>query len=149
MRDCVGIRYLARAAAMLLVSSILVFGLVAQQPAADGRVLATRTDESTGARWVLKLDRAHPGGPGRWVREDRGTLSVPGRATAAEKPVIRAGDRIVVEEETAVSEARLEATALTSAPGGGVLRARIAIGGRVVTVHAIAAGRAALEETGR
>ncbi len=56
--------------------------------------------------------------------------------------MIHAGDRIVIEERTAVADARFEAIALTSAPKGGRLRARISLGGRIILAQAIDAGEA-------
>jgi flagella basal body P-ring formation protein FlgA len=60
-------------------------------------------------------------------------------------PLIHAGDPLVVEEDTPVVEARLAATALGPAARGATLQARLSIGGKVVRVRALAAGRAALE----
>jgi hypothetical protein len=153
------IRYAVRAAGTLLIALILICGLVAepvpQQAAQESiagdravieKVVIEKTDPATGARWALVRDAANPGGPGRWLLADS---VVKNDAFSAKKLVIRTGDRIVVEEQTAVSEAWLEATALTGAADGGVLRARIAIGGQVVTARAIAVGRAELKETGR
>jgi flagella basal body P-ring formation protein FlgA len=59
--------------------------------------------------------------------------------------VIRAGDELVVEENTVVVEARLEARALGSASLGNTLHARLKMGGKVVPVVALGPGRAALE----
>jgi hypothetical protein len=140
------IRYTARAAGMLPIALILACGLVAQESVAGDRAVSEKTDPATGMRWVLVRDAANPGGPGRWLLADSGMEN---GAFSAKKLVIRSGDRIVVEEQTAVAKAWLEATALTSAAEGGVLRARIAFGGQVVTARAIAAGRAELKETGQ
>jgi hypothetical protein len=100
-------------------------------------------DPNSGARWLLYASRN--GGPGRLVLV---TNSQPrGNATAAPilpPPIIRAGDRIVLEEHTAVVDARLEAVALGPAAPGGTLRVRLAIGGRVVPAVALAPGRAAI-----
>lgn len=64
------------------------------------------------------------------------------RAPAELRPVIHAGDEVIVEEHTAVVDARLEARALASAPIGAEFTARLKIGGLVVRVVALAAGRA-------
>lgn len=100
-------------------------------------------DPNSGARWLLYASRN--GGPGRLVLV---TNSQPrGNATAAPilpPPIIRAGDRIVLEEHTAVVDARLEAIALGPAAAGGTLRVRLAIGGRIVSAVAFAPGRAEL-----
>jgi hypothetical protein len=64
-------------------------------------------------------------------------------------PVIRSGDRVIVEEHTAVVDAVLEARARRPAAAGAVFEARLAIGGRVVRVVALGPGRAQLQpETG-
>ena len=58
--------------------------------------------------------------------------------------MIRAGERLVVEENSAVAVARLEAVALASAVIGSNFEARLTIGGMVVRAQAIAPGRAEL-----
>ena len=58
-------------------------------------------------------------------------------------PVIRAGDRLIVEEHTAVVEARLEAVALGPAASGSPFQVRLTIGGKVVRAVALGPGRAA------
>jgi flagella basal body P-ring formation protein FlgA len=60
------------------------------------------------------------------------------------KAIIRGGDRLVVEQNTAVIEARLEAVALGPARRGATFQARLKIGGKVVRVVALAPGRAEL-----
>jgi flagella basal body P-ring formation protein FlgA len=60
-------------------------------------------------------------------------------------PVIRAGDRLTVEEHTAVVDAVLEARALAAAAMGAALDVRLTIGGRVVRAVALGPGRAALQ----
>ncbi len=100
-------------------------------------------DPATGARWVLLRDTEHPEAPGRWV------LARAGEADAAfarsEPPVIHAGDKILLVEHTAIADARLAAFALTSAAKGDTLRARVAIGGGVVTARAAGKGLAELD----
>ena len=144
---------------MVMVSSTGP-GVAAMQ--AEGEVVREIDDPHTGARWLLMRDSSHPGGPGRMVlatgprgqalsdvrsdtriraQDDSGPYQ-PGSAPA--QPVIRAGDRLIVEENTAVVEARLEAVALNAAAIGSPLNVRLAIGGKVVRAVAVAAGRAAL-----
>jgi hypothetical protein len=121
-------------------------------------------DPQTGHRWLLERQMSEPGGPGRLVlagvsagsneRPNAGSrAAVAGKGaagkSAAEIPVIRAGDRLVVEESTPVAEARLEAIALSPASAGLPLRVRLKIGGKVVRAIALAPGRAKLApETG-
>ena len=52
---------------------------------------------------------------------------------------------VIVEEHTAVVEARLEAMALGPAAVGGAFRARLRMGGKVVRAVALGPGRAVLE----
>jgi flagella basal body P-ring formation protein FlgA len=56
--------------------------------------------------------------------------------------VIRTGDALLVEEHTAVVDARLEAVALESAAKGARFKTRLEIGGKVVRAIAISPGRA-------
>jgi flagella basal body P-ring formation protein FlgA len=69
---------------------------------------------------------------------------VSSRNGAALVAVIRAGDRLIVEENTAVVEARLEAVALGAAAPGSTFNVRLRIGGRVLRAVALGPGRAAL-----
>jgi hypothetical protein len=123
-------------------------------PGAD-HVVREIDDPHTGARWLLMRDPKRPGGPGRMVlaagMEKEGQEERAGASSAASEelsrkvrlPVIRAGDRLIVEENTAVVEAWLEAVALGPAPSGSPLNARLTIGGKVVRVVALGPGRAA------
>lgn len=128
----------------------------------QGQLYREIDDPHNGDRWLLLRNDETPGGPGRLVRvaaqrpaTATAALSpgVPasarpaGAAEAPLLPVIHAGDRLVVEEHTAVVDAALEARALMPAVAGAAFEARLAIGGRVVRVVALGAGRAALAET--
>ncbi len=126
------------------------------------QVIREIDDPATGDRWLLVRDWNRPGGPGRLLLlagSRRAAQPAPARRssitdstrpgqeglTAPAAPIIRAGDPLVVEEDTPVVEARLAATALGPAAPGAVLEARLAIGGRIVRVRALAPGRATLE----
>jgi hypothetical protein len=129
-----------------LLAGTIVFAQMPANPA-----IREIDDPHSGMRWVLVKDSEHPGGPGRLVQVNAEgpagfALNVPGPKVAA--PVIRAGDRIVVEEHTDVADAVLEAVALAPAVELGQLRARLTIGCRVVRVIAIAPGRARLSAAG-
>lgn len=102
-------------------------------------------DPNSGARWLLYASRN--GGPGQLVLVTAPVSEHSAQGSIAPllpPPVIRAGDRIVLEEHTAVVDARLEAVALNPAVPGGALRVRLAIGGRVVSAIAVMPGRAQL-----
>jgi hypothetical protein len=107
-------------------------------------------DPPTGARWLLLPAPEHSGGPGRLVLEDQASVSrgagKPGpiQAQHSPRPVIRAGDRVRVEDHSAVAEVTLEAVALGSAIAGAPLRVRLEVGGRVVRAVAAGAGLARL-----
>lgn len=140
---------------------MLAVAVVGQQPSRSVsdvlRLDVLRQIDDPGAHgiWLLTRDPVHPAGPGRmvWVpdrvRLQEGTgIAATGRIEPL-KPVILAGDRVVVEEETPVVDARLRATALNPAPAGMGFNARLEIGGQVVRVIAVCPGLARLApETG-
>jgi hypothetical protein len=128
-----------------------------------GQIVREIDDPSSGARWLLVKDAAHPGGPGRLVLvAEGGTPPLAGQTSvlqsadqplnraaielppSAQPPVVRAGDRLTVEEITPVVESHLEAVALAPAVAGGLLDARLKVGGQVVRVVALGSGRARL-----
>jgi hypothetical protein len=117
----------------------------------EGDIVREIDDPNTGARWLLLRDRSHPGGPGRLVLANEsgngGEPREPGAAPnlAVATPAVRSGDRLVVEESTAMVEARLDAVALGPAAIGSTVQARLAIGGKVVRAVVLAPGRAALQ----
>ncbi len=123
------------------------------QKTADTDAIRVIQDPHTAMRWLLERNPACPGGPGRMVLLSQkegsqlGSVSmVNGMATInrnTQPPVIRSGDRLVVEENSALVEARLEAVALGSAVEGAEVRVRLAIGGRVLRAVALGPGRAA------
>ena len=123
----------------------------------DSDLVREIRDPHTGDRWLLMRDPSRPGGPGRMVLASIGGASKPAAADLkvkavlqAEKhlplPVIHTGDRLIVEENTPVVEARLEAVALGSALPGLPLKVRLVIGGRIVRTLALAPGHAALAQ---
>ncbi len=122
---------------------------IARNAATDSIPRGEIDDPNSGARWILY--GSANGGPGRWVliapsgihADERGAI-----APAMPRPVIHGGDRIVLEEHTAVVDARLEAIALGPAAAGGELRVRIVIGGRIEPAVALAPGRALLAQEG-
>jgi hypothetical protein len=120
-----------------------------------GQVVREIDDSATGNRWLLVRDEANPAGPGRMVRIETGkagsTGGIEGESarkgthspTAAPvRPVIHAGDAVILEEHTSVVDARLEAVALGSAAVGAQFKARLKIGGKVLRAVALEAGRA-------
>lgn len=109
-------------------------------------------DPHSGARWLLMRNHDNPAGPGRLVliaavnrQAGRGTISTTSAEMIPPRPVIRAGDRLIVEENTAVIEARLEAVALGPATLGSTFDVRLKLGGKVARVVALAPGRAAFQ----
>jgi len=110
-------------------------------------------DPHTGMLWLLERDAENPAGPGRMVLLNRqdGARSdsaiakrgAPMMSREGQHTVIRSGDRLVVEESSAVVEARLEAVALGPAAEGADFKVRLAIGGKVLQVVALGPGRAA------
>jgi hypothetical protein len=138
-----------------LASHFTVAGASARRQFAE-LVVCEIDDPHSGARWLLLRDRNHPAGPGRLVLiatanrqagqgEPGGTISPMATELIPLRPVIRAGDRLVVEENTAVVEARLEAVALGPATLGSTFDVRLKMGGKVARVVALAPGRAAFQ----
>ena len=140
----------------VLMLAVVVVGQQPGRPVSD--VLRQIDDPGAHGIWLLTRDPVHPAGPGRmvWVpdrirlQEGSGIAATPGdSAQKVSRPVILAGDRIVVEEETPVVDARLAAKALNPAPPGMGFNARLEIGGQVVRAIAVGPGLARLApETG-
>jgi hypothetical protein len=143
------------------------FVMSATETTADVSALRTIDDPTTGHRWLLIKDVEHPGGPGKLIlsketpsampaygvvagadgstafRSASGASARPGQVPGgALQPQIRSGDRLVVEEHSQVADVPLTAVALGPAMIGSVFKARLEIGGRVVSVVAEAPGRA-------
>jgi hypothetical protein len=123
-----------------------------------GEAVREIDDPHTGDRWLLLRDPGHPGGPGRLERvrgqgntareKGHGGLD-PASYRIPQSPVIRAGDRLVIEEDTTVISSRLAAVALGPAVIGASFEARLQIGGKVVQAVALAPGRAAFQGEAR
>lgn len=110
-------------------------------------------DPALGVLWLLIKDPQHSGGPGKFVMVDKtkGLRSADASALQGIEqalPVIHAGERVVVEEHSAVVDARLEGTALEPALQGAPLRVRLKLSGQVVHAIAQASGRALLAPEG-
>lgn len=126
---------------------------------ANGDIVREIDDPHNGDRWLLVEDRSHPGGPGRLLRvpaRDLRPREAPvslarerangvASTAATESTIVHAGDRVVIEENTPLVEARLEAVAMGPALPGSSFRARLSIGGHIVQAVAFAPGRASLE----
>ena len=119
-----------------------------------GEILREIDDPHMGTRWLLMREAANAGGPGRLVRignpksDTKDATQGDASGAARPRPLIHAGDALIVEEHTAVVDAWLEAVALGSAAAGAECRARLKIGGRVVRVVALGTGRAKLAPDG-
>jgi hypothetical protein len=121
--------------------------------AANGQVVREIRDPHNGMRWLLERSIGNSGAPGRMVLlNDRESPEVclskspnrqPDTKHEAQSPVIRTGDRLVIEDHSALVDARLEAISLSAAIQGAEFNARLTIGGTVVRAIAIAPGRAA------
>jgi hypothetical protein len=149
-----------------ILSVIFTFGLlcvfaatasVAAEANSDERqpleVVRSLRDPHTGQCWQLTRQSLPSGGPGRMIQvsdEECAVISLKTNGMPRGKPepkmqtpAIRAGDRLIVEETSAVVEARFAAVALSPAVLGATFNARMQIGGRVVRVIALGSGRAA------
>ena len=130
---CAALSTAAQQAPVVIISS------GSQLPSAVVREI---DDPNTGAHWLLVAD--HPGGPGRLVLSGTITSIARTENEPLPKPVVRAGDRLLLEEHSDLVDARLEATALSPAVDGGPLRVRLHVGGRIVSAIATGPGRATL-----
>ncbi|MFZ0747228.1 MAG: hypothetical protein WAM85_22685 [Terracidiphilus sp.] len=113
-------------------------------------------DPHTGARWLLTRDQDNPGGPGRLTlvatahevgqKSTKRNHSAPHVFSIAipPRPMIRGGDRLIVEDRSTVVEAWLDAIALGPATSGKIFSARLRMGGKVVQAMALGPGRASL-----
>ena len=120
---------------------------------AAGNVIREIDDPHTGDRWLLTRDPGRPGGPGRMVlasslgepdREGpRGAPLTARRQISRPLPVIHTGDRLIVEQDSALIKARLEAVALGPAMFGAQFNVRLIPGGQAVQAVALGPGRAA------
>lgn len=151
-----------------LAGLLVALPLVAQKSAASAEpaavvasnsgpieVLRVIEDPANGVRWFLLRDATHPGGPGRLVREiDLAESKPAGPADASpskpaivtrQQPVIRGGDKLIVEEHTAIADAVFEAIAVTPAVLGAPLDVRLRLGGKVVRAYAAGPGRASMQ----
>jgi hypothetical protein len=129
--------------------------------AGGSRLLLREIDDpSSGTRWLLVRGKTNSGGPGRLElaspQRNLGALGMQAKTTSVAQskpqPIIRPGDKLVVEEHSATADAYLEGAALGPAWLGSGLNVRLSIGHRVVRTVAVAAGRAVLEgatEVGR
>jgi hypothetical protein len=111
------------------------------------RAIRAFEDPGTHQHWLLIRDQNRVTGPALLVKAQHAACvsSTLGKMNSESKPlfqlrsipVIHAGDRIVLLEHSAVSDAELEATALQAAAVGDPLPVRLKFGG--LTVRAIAA----------
>jgi hypothetical protein len=131
--------------------------MVSSSEPAAAQVVREIDDPHTGNRWLLLRDGAHPGGPGRLVLVPKaetkhaetaadGQKSALAEVTPGEfHPIIRAGDKLIVEEHTAVIDTYLEAVALGPAVAGAVFGVRLKLGGKMMQAVALGPGRAAMQ----
>jgi hypothetical protein len=124
-------------------------------PAESARLFREIDDPHSGARWFLVRDSVNPGGPGRME------LAQPGRGSDDREkrvvgqpigqdwagPIIRTGDRLLVEGHSPTADVYLEGVALGPAESGAALGVRLRIGSKVVRAVAAGPGRAALAPT--
>ncbi len=128
---------------------------------AVSEILRVIDDPHTGNRWLLLRDMSHPAAPGQLVRvparfskenssvEENGP--VPAQSPVIQEarliPILRAGDRLIAIESSAVLDERLEAIALGPAVAGSPLQVRLKIRGTIVRAIAQAPGLVVLVPT--
>jgi hypothetical protein len=102
-------------------------------------------DPHTGQHWILMRDPARPAGPG--VLMLQGAILNDGGLEAAivqVHAVIRAGDRVSVEQSNAKFDLSLGGIALYPAAQGALLKVRLETSGKVVSAAALGPGRTQL-----
>jgi len=102
-------------------------------------------DPHTGQHWILMRDPTRPAGPGVLMLE--GAILNDGGLQAAitqVHAVIRAGDRVSVEQSNAKFDLRLGGIALYPAAQGAPLKVRLETSGKVVSATALGPGRTQL-----
>ncbi len=103
-------------------------------------------DSSVGLRWLLLRNTDVPGAPGRLMpvraarTRSRAEQFAPNASVARRALVIRAGDPLIVEEDSSVVRLRLEAVAMTPAAAGELFKARLRTGVAGVSVIAVGPG---------
>ena len=128
-------------------------GLASVETQGQGEVVREIDDPHTGDRWLLRRNDQVPGGPGRLMlvaahRNAAGGATPRAAGVTGDAqilPVIRSGDRLILEEHTARVDAVLEARAMNPAALGALLDVRLTIGGNVVRAIALGPGRVALQ----
>ena len=136
-----------------------------------GTVIHEIDDPWSGARWLLSWDKDYPAGPGWLVlsgsnpddsklsasRTERGAVKNQALESTSKSvcedraqlsPIIRAGDRLVVEEHTVRVDALLDGVALAPAAAGSSLPVRLKFGAQIVRAIAKAPGLATLVAEG-
>lgn len=140
-----GLALLAGLAALRAQSRARGFRSAANAPGGAAAVEALR-DPATGYGW--KLVPGPAGAPGLWIRSSAAASFHRWMANTRQRAdaplVVRAGDRLIVSEETPAAAIRIAVVALEPARLGATLRVRPAIGNRVLRAVALGDGRAAL-----
>ena len=136
--------------AQVMLSSGGLTSVETMEQGVQGEVVREIDDPHTGDRWLLRRNDQVPGGPGRLVlvaaHQSAAGGATPRAAGVTEiLPVIRSGDRLILEEHTARVDAVLEARAMNPAAPGASLDVRLTIGGNVVRAVALGPGRVALQ----
>ncbi len=159
-------RFIMRGTALLAVAAPLAFGQATASSSSAPRFLISSSapvsastvpneeivreidDPRNGDRWLLMRDDRHPAGPGvlLLVSAVRAPATQFRPEPAPQPPIIHAGDHVIVEENTTVADARLEAVAMGPASAGSPFNVRLSIGGRVVRAIAAGPGRAVLQQ---
>ena len=127
-----------------------------QNMAVQNSVFREIVDAGSGVRWVVLRDASHPEGPGHLLpAKPVGEVLTPGHSLekhisvpAVVAPCIHVGDRIVVEEHTAMAEVHLDAVAMEPAVPGSICRVRLKVAGKVALAVVVAPGKAELAVAG-
>ena len=116
-----------------LLGMLLFAGSVAGAASigAAGEIRREIADPCLRSHWLLIIDPAHPGWPGRLILKEsnEGTRNDTAKSPPATVPIaIRAGEQVSVNQSSPILHAQFQAIALQSAPVGQVLKVRLIAG---------------------
>jgi hypothetical protein len=132
-----------RSKPIILAALLFLVTTTFGQDSTARRAVGEIDDPGSGLRWYMLHNPAHPGGPGRLTAfsDDKGSSAHP-LIEPPRRPIVFAGDRLVVEDHSAVLNAQLEAVALRPAFAGEVIEARLS--GKSVRVEILGTRQARL-----
>lgn len=129
--------------ALFVVAATLLSAVSAAGAQQSSRAIRILVDPATGLRWKLIANPACPEGPGMFVPDGFAPPSATAHPVPGGQHLVRAGERLVINESTPNLVARYTAVALAPAARGDVIFARLTAETKPVRVVVLDPGRAA------